>query len=189
MKRARVIPVLLLQKKGLYKTIKFSDGKYIGDPINAIKIFNDKQCDELILLDILASRDNSDINYKLIEEIASECFMPLAYGGGINKLEHIEKLLKIGVEKIILNSAVLSDFPFFKSAIEYFGSSTIVASVDIKKNLFGQFAIYSHSKKSIPKTPVFDFLKSLELAGAGELMINAVDLDGLMIGYQSCKLS
>jgi cyclase len=185
MKRARVIPVLLLQNNGLYKTIKFSKGKYIGDPINAIKIFNDKQCDELILLDVFASRDNSGINYKLIEELASECFMPLAYGGGINKLEHIEKLLKIGVEKIILNSVLFSDVSFLESAIKYYGSSTIVASVDIKKNLFGKFTIYSHSKKSIPKTPLFDFLKSIEVAGAGELMINAVDLDGMMTGYDT----
>jgi cyclase len=183
MKRARIIPVLLLQNNGLYKTVKFDKAKYIGDPINAVKIFNDKQCDEIILLDILASKQNKEINYKLIEEIASECFMPLAYGGGVSKIEHIEKLLKIGIEKIILNSILLSDPSFLETAVNYYGSSTIVASVDVKKNVFGKYLVYSHASKQIPSIPLLDFLKTIENRGAGELMINSVDLDGMMTGY------
>lgn len=185
MKRARVIPVLLLQNNGLYKTVKFDKAKYIGDPINAVKLFNDKQCDELILLDILTSKQSKEINFKLIEEIASECFMPLAYGGGVSKIEHIEKLLKIGIEKIILNSVLLSDFNFLETAVKYYGSSTIVASVDVKKNLFGKYNVFSHSGKNIPSISLLDFLKVIEQSGAGELMINSVDLDGLMTGYDT----
>ncbi len=185
MKRARVIPVLLLQNNGLYKTVKFDKPKYIGDPINAVKLFNDKQCDELILLDILASKQDKEINFKLIEEIASECFMPLAYGGGVSKIEHIEKLLKIGIEKIILNSVLLSNIEFMETAVKYYGSSTIVASVDVKKNLFGKYQLYSHSGKKIPDVPLLDFLKAIEKKGAGELMINSVDLDGMMTGYDT----
>lgn len=185
MKRARVIPVLLLQNNGLYKTVKFDNAKYIGDPINAVKLFNDKQCDELILLDILSSKQNKEINYKLIEEIASECFMPLAYGGAVSKIEHFEKLLKIGIEKIILNSVLLYDFSFLEKAVKYYGSSTIVASVDVKKNLFGKYNIYSHSGKNIPTVSLNDFLKKIEQSGAGELMINSVDMDGMMTGYDT----
>ena len=174
---------MLLQNNGLYKTVKFEKGKYIGDPINAIRIFNDKQCDELIILDILASKQNNDINFKLIEEFASECFMPLSYGGGITKIEQIEKLLKIGIEKIILNTILLSDLSFLELAAKYYGSSTIVASVDVKKNLFGKYNIFSHSGIKTPELPLLEFLKTIENNGAGEMMVNSVDLDGMMTGY------
>jgi len=183
MKRARIIPVLLLHNNGLVKTIKFDNGKYIGDPINTVKIFNDKQCDEIILLDISATKQNKEINFKLVEELASECFMPLAYGGGIYKIDQIEKLLKIGIEKIVLNSVLVKDLSFLETVVKYYGSSTIVASVDVKKNLFGKYVIYSHSKIKVPDTALLDFLKEIENCGAGELMINSVDVDGLMSGY------
>jgi cyclase len=182
MKRARIIPVLLLKNQGLYKTIKFSKERYIGDPLNAVKIFNEKQCDELVIVDILASKEKKAINFKKIKEIALECFMPLAYGGGISELEHIEKILKLGVEKVVLNSVLLEKPNFLKEAVNEFGSSTIVASVDLKKNIFGKYGVYSHAGIKNP-SDMYDFLDSIEKADAGEMMINIVDLDGMQSGY------
>lgn len=185
MKRGRVIPVLLLQNKGLYKTVKFDKGKYIGDPINAVKIFNEKQCDELIFLDITASKLKKEIDFKLVGEIASECFMPLAYGGGIYNSFQIEKLLKTGVEKIIINSVLFDNPGFVAEAVRNFGSSTIVASIDVKKNLLGKYNLYSHSRKSLPGKSVSDFSVWIEEQNVGEIMINVVDNDGMMKGYDT----
>jgi cyclase len=184
MKRARIIPVLLLKNQGLCKTIKFDKDRYIGDPLNAVKIFNAKQCDELVVLDILASRENREINFKKIEEIALECFMPLAYGGGIKSLKDIELILKLGVEKVILNSVLLENFSFLKDAITEFGGSTIVASVDVKKNLFGKYSVYSHSGKKVPNE-LFAYLEKIQAENTGELLINCVDLDGTGLGYDT----
>ncbi len=183
MNRARVIPILLLQNGGLYKTVKFKEPKYVGDPLNAVKIFNEKQCDEIILLDILASKKNNEINYNLIQEIATECFMPLAYGGGIRNINEIEKILKLGVEKIVINSAFIQSCDFLKVAVKEFATSTIVASVDIKKNIWGKQLVYSHSDQKVPISDPVEYLKFLEENGVGEIMINDVDRDGTMMGY------
>jgi imidazole glycerol-phosphate synthase subunit HisF len=183
MKRARIIPVLLLQNNGLAKTIRFGNARYIGDPINAVRIFNDKQCDELIFLDILASKLNREIDYNQIEEIASECFMPFAYGGGIKNTQQIEHLLKLGIEKVILNSVVLAKPDFIKEAVRYFGSSTIVVSVDVKKNFLGKYFVYNHTLKPVPEKSFLDYLKWIEQQGVGEVMLNSVDNDGMMKGY------
>ena len=183
MNRARVIPILLLQNSGLYKTVKFKDPRYVGDPINAVRIFNQKQCDELILLDILASKKKQKINYTLIKEIATECFMPLAYGGGISNLKEIENLLKLGVEKVVINSALFTSSDFLKEAVKEFASSTIVASVDIKKNIWGKQNVFSHSDIKCKITDPVAYLKFLEECGVGEIMINDVDRDGTLIGY------
>jgi cyclase len=183
MTRARVIPVLLLDNQGLYKTMKFSDAKYIGDPLNAVKIFNEKQCDELIILDISASKKRKKPNFSLIKEIASECFMPLAYGGGIETLQDIEITLKSGVEKVILNTALIANPSFLKEASKAFASSTLVASVDIRKNLLGKPLIHSHAGLKIKYADPLEFSKYIEDQGAGEIMINSIDRDGLMIGY------
>lgn len=183
MKRARVIPVLLLKDRGLYKTVRFQYGQYVGDPINAVKIFNEKECDELIILDINASKLHKPINYKFIENVASECFMPLAYGGGINELCQIEKLLKIGIEKVVINTVLLNIPLFLSEAVRTFGSSTIVASVDIKTNIFKQYQIFSHSGVDLKTFQLKEFIKQIEENGAGELMINSVDHDGMMNGY------
>jgi cyclase len=182
-KRARIIPVLLLQNKGLYKTVKFEKGKYIGDPINAVRIFNEKQCDELVFLDINVSKLKSEIDFRLISDVASECFMPFSYGGGVKSSFHIEKLLKAGVEKVVLNS-VLFENPFFlKEAVRNFGGSTIVTSVDVKKNFFGKYNLFSHSQKNLPAQTFFEYLKWIEAHQVGEIMLNVVDNDGTMKGY------
>jgi|WetSurMetagenome_2_1015567.scaffolds.fasta_scaffold123111_2 imidazole glycerol-phosphate synthase subunit HisF len=183
MKRARVIPVLLLKNKGLYKTIRFKNEVYVGDPVNAVKIFNDKLCDELIFLDITASKQQKQIDYKFIEEIASECFMPFSYGGGINDIHQIEELLKLGIEKVVLNTVLFRNPLFVKQAVKEFGSSTIVASVDIKKDFLGKYQLYSHSKYNIRGLQMMTFLMQIEEAGVGEIMITSVDNDGTFNGY------
>lgn len=179
----RVIPVLLLKNAGLVKTVGFKDAKYIGDPLNAVKIFNDKEVDELIFLDILATPQNRSIPLDLLKEIAEECFMPLSYGGGIKTLEDIRKILKIGIEKVIVNSQLFNDLNFLKAAIDQFGSSTIVASLDVKKNFWGKYELYSHGGKVNTKKDPLIFAKELNDLGVGEIMINSIDRDGTMKGY------
>lgn len=183
MKRARVIPILLIKNKGLYKSVRFGNGKYIGDPINAVRILNEKECDELIIVDTDVSKVTGEIEYKLISEIATECFMPLTYGGGVQNLWQIEKLLKLGVEKISLNSSVLRNPSFLKMAVDNFGSSTIVASLDIKKNLLGQYRIFSHSSIKQELFDLDDILKFFNEQDVGEVLVNSVDLDGTQKGY------
>lgn len=183
MKRARVIPILLLNGRGLYKSFGFKDAKYLGDPINTVRIFNDKQCDELIIIDTHISKNNAHIDYEYIAEIASECFMPLCYGGGINALNQIENLLRLGIEKVSVNSLLVKNKSLVREAVQVFGSSTIVASIDVKRNLLGQYRLYEHTSRSIAKTTIDDILKTLNDIGVGEVLVNVVDLDGTMKGY------
>ncbi len=183
MLRTRVIPILLLRNKGLVKTIKFDKSKYIGDPINAVKLFNDKEVDELAFIDIDASKERRKPNFNLIKNIATECFMPLSYGGGISSLEDIKILINSGVEKVIINTAALSDINLLSQAASIFGDQSIVLSIDIKKNLFGKYQIYSHAKVNSKYQDVLSYAKDAVNAGAGEILINSVDRDGCMMGY------
>jgi cyclase len=179
----RVIPVLLLRNKGLVKTVKFKDQKYIGDPFNAVKIFNEKEVDELAFLDIDASKENREPPFDYLKEIASECFMPLAYGGGVKSIGQIKKLIQSGIEKIIVNHEALQNPEFITAATDAFGSSTIVGAIDIKKNFFGNYNVYSHVKKSTLNLDPVKHAENLQKLGVGELFINNVDHDGLMTGY------
>jgi cyclase len=183
MLRARVIPILLLRNKGLVKTIQFDKSKYIGDPINAVKLFNDKEVDELVFLDIDASKQNRKPDFEYIKSIASECFMPLGYGGGITTLEDITQLFSIGVEKVIINSAALNNFDLITKAASIYGNQSIVVSIDVQKNLLGKYNIYSHAKMKHKQVDLIEFIAKAEQAGAGELIINSVDRDGMMNGY------
>lgn len=183
MLRTRIIPVLLLRNKGLVKTVKFGQGKYIGDPINAVKIFNDKEVDELVLLDIDASKENRKPDFEAISDIASECFMPLAYGGGISELDDVKRLFALGVEKVIINSAALRDFTLVTQAAEIFGDQSIVVCVDVTKNFWGKYQIHSHTGQKHGHSDVIEYIKAAEKAGAGEIIINSADLDGTMQGY------
>ncbi len=183
MLKTRVIPVLLLHNKGLVKTVKFKSPKYIGDPINAIKIFNEKEVDELIFLDIDASKAKREPNFDLIEDFASECFMPVCYGGGITTIEQIKKLFAIGIEKVSLNVSALTDENLIKEAVELFGSQSIVVTIDIKKSLFGKYQVYNHSSKKAIKQLYLEYIKNIEKLGAGEILINNVDLEGTQKGY------
>jgi cyclase len=185
MLRSRIIPTLLLHKKGLYKTVGFSvqKGKYVGDPINAIKIFNDKGVDELVFLDIDASRDNKEPDFSVIQDIASECFMPVAYGGGIKNIEQIKRIFSIGIEKVVLNSVLLEDKSLLEQASKIFGSQSIVAAVDVKKNLWGKLKVYNHVKKKCTKLDVEDYVLSLVSSGAGEIFLTSVEREGTFKGF------
>ncbi|MBB5636593.1 cyclase [Pedobacter cryoconitis] len=183
MLKTRVIPCLLLRDEGLVKTQKFKDSKYVGDSINAVKIFNKKEVDELIFIDIDVSKNNGEPNWEIIKDLASECFMPLAYGGGIKSLEQIEYLLKIGVEKVVINHKTLEDPDFIRKAVQYFGSSTIVCAVDIKKNFWGKYLVYDHVKGKLTDIAVIDYVKAIEEMGAGEIFVNNVDREGTYSGF------
>jgi cyclase len=184
----RIIPVLLIKNKGLYKGIKFKNHVYVGDPINTVKIFNDKQADELIILDIEASKKNTppDVNY--IQSIISEAFMPVGYGGGINDAETASRLFRCGVEKIILNTAAFRNPLFVRELAKKFGSQSVVISLDIKKNLFGKCVCTILSgTKTVSGSPLEWALRFQEL-GAGEIILNNVDNDGIMEGYDLKQL-
>ena len=187
MLKPRIIPILLLQDNGLVKTTKFKNPKYIGDPINAIRIFNEKEVDELIFLDIAVTKNNKTIDFDLISKIASECFMPLSYGGGVKDIDTIRRILKLGVEKICINSYVFENPNFVREAVKLFGSSTIVVSIDVKKNIFGKYEIWSHSGTKKVKTTFDEAIKLIEEIGVGEILINSIDKDGCMLGYD-CSL-
>jgi len=183
MLRTRVIPTLLLKDDGLVKTTKFKKPEYIGDPINAVKIFNDKEVDELIFLDITATPQNRGPNFNLIKDIANEAFMPFGYGGGITKIEEIEELFFLGVEKIILNTSAYLNPNLITEAANIFGNQSIVVAIDVKRNLFGREYFYIYcGKKKIKVDPV-EYAKKVELLGAGEIFLNSIDRDGTMLGY------
>lgn len=183
MLRTRIIPVLLMKDGGLVKTVKFSKERYIGDPINAVKIFNQKEADELVLLDIGSTKAGLGPNFDEIKEIISEAFMPIGYGGGIRNLYDIEQLFKIGVEKVIINSAAFEDLNLVKEAANIYGSQSIVVSVDVKKDLFGGYSAFVKSGTKKIKSKLEDLLKSLQDYGAGEILLNNIDRDGTMLGY------
>ncbi len=179
----RVIPCLLLNNGALVKTIKFKKENYIGDPINAVRIFNEKEVDELIVLDITASSEKRSPDFKKISELASECFMPFAYGGGIKNISDIKKLFSIGVEKVSLNAAAIENAYLITEASEMFGSQSIVVSIDVKKNFFGKYEVCGNrGTKSLKINPI-DYAKKWEVLGAGELLITSIDRDGTWEGY------
>ncbi|HOI72955.1 MAG TPA: AglZ/HisF2 family acetamidino modification protein [Syntrophales bacterium] len=179
----RVIPCLLLKGRGLVKTVRFKDPTYVGDPINAIKIFNDKEVDELAFLDITATIEKRPPPYQVISEIASECFMPLAYGGGIRSLQEIEKIFSLGVEKVCLNSAAVEDPDLVRNAAKAFGSQSIVVSVDVKKSLFGKYEIFTHGGRRNARKDILAHVRHMEEMGAGELLLTSIDRDGTQQGY------
>ncbi len=180
--RPRIIPVLLVDDRDLFKTIKFNDRTYLGDPVNAVKIFNRKGIDELAVLDIGATIKGEEPDFELLKDIASEAFMPLACGGGISSVEQIRELLAIGYEKVVLNSSLVTRPGLLKKAAELFGSQSIVASIDaIKINKKYQCAIRSGSEL-IDMAPA-ELAREAENLGAGEIIINSIDKDGTMEGY------
>ena len=183
MKRVRVIPVLTVDNEKLVKTVKFKKPNYIGDPINAVKIFNEKEVDEIVLLDITATKEKRTPNFTFIEEICSEAFMPFAYGGGITTLEQIDQLFQLGIEKVILNSCVENNLALITKAASKYGAQSIVVSIDVKKSLFGKYQVYKQSGNKKVKLNLTDYLSQIEKAGAGEIFINSIDNDGSYLGY------
>lgn len=183
MLKPRVIPCLLLRGRGLCKTVKFSDPKYVGDPVNAVKIFNEKEVDELLLLDITATLGKREPNYELIGDVAGECFMPLAYGGGVTSVDHIRKLHRVGVEKVSLNSAAFHNRRLVEESCAIFGSSSIVAAIDVKKTLFGKYEVWINSGKTNTKEDPAHYAEQLAGLGVGEILVNSIDRDGTMGGF------
>jgi imidazole glycerol-phosphate synthase subunit HisF len=183
MSRTRIIPALLLNDGGLVKTVKFSKERYVGDPINAVRIFNVKEVDELVLLDITRTRNGLEPAFDDISEIVSEAFMPVGYGGGITSLQQIDKLFQIGVDKVILNTAAFENEQIVYEASRIYGSQSIVVSIDVKKDLWGEHKIYTHSGTKKQKTDLLKAIKHLQELGAGEIILNSIDRDGTMQGY------
>lgn len=181
--RPRIIPLLLLKGKGLVKTVKFRDPTYVGDPINAVRIFNQKKADELIFLDIVATKEKRSPSLELITKVADECFMPFSIGGGITKIEQIKKLLSIGAEKVSINTAAVENPSFIKDASTIFGSQSIVVSMDVKKNEKGAYELYIEGGRKKTNIDPFEFALEMQKRGAGELLINSIDRDGTMEGY------
>lgn len=190
MLRPRIIPCLLVRNKGLVKTVKFGTSKYVGDPINAVKIFNEKEADELIVLDIDATTTGSGPDFGMIQKLAAECRMPLCYGGGIKTAEQAKAIIGLGVEKVALSSAVLEDPELVRQIADKIGSQSVVVVLDVKKRLLGsRYEIFIHNAKvNTGKCPI-DFARSLEKLGAGEIVINSIDNDGEMKGYDLALVS
>lgn len=181
----RIIPVLLYKNSGLVKSVRFKNFKYIGDPINAVRIFNECFADEIIILDIDASKKNSTIDLQLVKEVGEEANMPFSVGGGINSIEKIYERLKNGAEKVVINTTAIQNPGFVKEASDNFGSSTITVCVDIKKNLLGRYQVYSHKENKLLGSNYIDYIKKIEDSGAGEIIIQSVDNDGVMKGYDT----
>ncbi|SKB93363.1 AglZ/HisF2 family acetamidino modification protein [Daejeonella lutea] len=181
--RKRVIPVLLLRGEGLVKTKRFKNPAYIGDAINAVRIFNEKEVDELALIDITPLRERPEPNYDFLKDITSECFSPLSYGGKVTNIQQIRKILSIGVEKVIINSAAIENPTFLREACNIFGSSTIVGSIDVKKDFWGKQRVYtSYGSKNTGKSPL-EIISLFEQCGVGEILLNSIDRDGMQNGY------
>ena len=178
----RVIPQLLLSQGALVKTKRFSDPQYIGDPINAVRIFSEKEVDELILVDIDATRKATGIDFRLVEEVASECFIPLTYGGGVDSINSASQIFSLGVEKICLQTACLNDEQFIRSLVDRFGSQSIVVSLDLKKDWLGRYQIWHAACRQKIEGSWVDYVDRVIELGAGELLINCVDREGLMDG-------
>ena len=178
----RKIVSLLLKENGLYKGSKFKNHKYIGDPLNTIKIFNKKKVDELILFDINASLKNKEPNYDLLSKITKESDMPFAYGGGINNIEVVKKIARLGVEKISLNTALYKNNKFIEECVKYLGSQSVMASIDLKKTLFNNYKAYSLSGSIKNHVNINEFVQILEQRGVGEILLNFIDKEGKMEG-------
>ena len=179
----RIAPCLLLSGRKLVKTVKFDSPKYVGDPINAVKIFNDKEVDEIMILDIDASLNGSAPQFDYLKEVVSESFVPITYGGGITNLEQIDKLLQLGIEKVSLNSVNSLGLDLISKAAAKHGSQSIIGAVDVKKNLLGQNKVYYKNKKYKTHYDLDTYVQEIEKAGAGEVLINFVDRDGTYKGY------
>lgn len=181
--RPRVIPVLLLKNKGLVKTIQFKKPKYIGDPMNAVKIFNDMGADELVFLDITATAENRIAPIDVIQEIGDEAYMPIAVGGGIRTFDQVKQIIAAGAEKVVINSACVSNPEVLSQSAEHFGRQSVIASIDIKKSLFGGQKVFTENGRKNTKINPLRHALQMEKMGAGEIFINSVDQDGMMTGY------
>jgi len=181
--RPRLIPCLLIKEQGLVKTTKFSNPRYLGDPINAVKIFNGKGVDELCILDITATSENRGPDFEYLKDIASEAFMPLSYGGGISSLDQIKNLFFIGYEKVIINTSFIQKPELVKEAANFAGSQSVVVSIDVRNELLGKRSCYINDGKTKVNSDPVVLVKKAEELGAGEILLNSINRDGMMQGY------
>lgn len=179
----RIIPCLLVHNKGLVKTVKFKDAKYVGDPINAVRIFNEKESDELMVLDIDATVENKEPDYKMIENLATECRMPLCYGGGIKTVDQATRIFNLGVEKIALSSSAIENPQLISDIAKEVGNQSVVVVIDVKKKMFGGYDVYTHNGTKKTKLDLEKFIYDLQSLGVGEIVLNSIDNDGVMKGY------
>jgi imidazole glycerol-phosphate synthase subunit HisF len=177
------MPCLLLKESRLVKTVKFKNPDYVGDPVNAVKIYNEKEVDELIFLDISATVNGRKPSFKTIYEIATECFMPFTYGGGINNLDDMKKIFTLGVEKVAINTYAFENPDFIAKAAEMFGSQSIVVSMDAKKRPTGGYEVYTQGGRRATKTDPATYAVLMEKMGAGELLLTSIDMDGTLEGF------
>lgn len=181
---ARIIPCLLIRNKGLVKTVKFKDAKYVGDPLNAVKIFNEKEADELIVLDIDATSEGREPDYGLIQKMAMECRMPFCYGGGIKTAQQARKIIGLGVEKVALSSAIVQNPHLAQEIAREIGNQSVVVVLDVKKKIFSsKYEIWINNGKSNTGKCPFEFMAVMQEYGIGEIVINSIDHDGVMKGY------
>lgn len=184
MLRSRVIPCLLVKNRGLVKTIQFDQPKYVGDPINAVKIFNEKEADELVVLDINATADGREPDYQMIKNLTAECRMPFCYGGGVTTVEQFKKIISLGVEKVAISAAAVKDPMLISRASAVVGNQSVVVVLDVKRRrLSSKYDIYTHNGYQKTKLGLIEFLEEVESLGAGEVVINSIDRDGGMKGY------
>ena len=183
MLRPRIIPSLLIQDNGLVKTVNFKNPKYVGDPINAVKIFNEKEVDELAIFDIDATVKDLEPNYSLIERIANQSRMPLCYGGGVKTVGQAQKIFGLGIEKIALSSSVIQNPKLITEIADRVGSQSVIVVFDVKKKFFGGYEVYTHNGKRATGINPFQFIEQAQKLGAGEIVINSIDQDGVMKGF------
>lgn len=184
MLRPRIIPCLLVHNNGLVKTVGFKAPKYVGDPINAVKIFNEKESDELIVLDIDATANNVEPNYRLIANLAAECRMPLCYGGGVRTAEQAKRIISLGVEKVAISSAALENPELISLIAREIGSQSVVVVLDYKKRMFAKEPeVWTHNGTRNTKLSVVEVARQVEELGVGEIVLNSIDNDGQMKGY------
>jgi len=183
--RPRIIPCLLIKNNGLVKTTNFKDPKYVGDPINAVRIFNEKEVDELIVLDIDATKNQTKPNYQLIKNLAYECRMPLCYGGGVQTVDHFTEIITLGVEKVAICTSAIENDNLVKDSANAVGSQSVVVCLDLKKNILSnKYVLYTHGGERKTDIDPIEFCKNILQQGAGEIVLNFIDRDGTMKGYQ-----
>ncbi len=184
MLRPRIIPCLLVHSSGLVKTIKFKDPKYVGDPLNAVRIFNEKEVDELMVVDIDATSQSKKPDYRLIQNLAAECRMPLCYGGGIKTVEDAQYIFSLGVEKIAMSASAVDNPNLITKIADRVGNQSVIVVLDVKRKIFGhKYEVYTHNGKNARGLDPVEFAKQCEELGAGEIIINSIDRDGTMEGY------
>lgn len=179
----RLIPCLLMSKGALIKTVRFKNRAYIGDPINAVRIFNQKEVDELILLDIDVTKNREEIDFETIEKLVGECFMPICYGGGVQTLEQMRRLYGLGIEKISLGATAFSNPNLIAQAATEFGSQAVVVTLDVKKGFFGGYSVHTNQGSKDAKISPLDAAKTMERLGAGEILLYSIDRDGTWDGF------